>query len=81
MSLAKQYAETKLIGVMGMGNWGGLEVLDIIYDADDYVVTCFNWGNVRKDFSKAKIRYTIRYGRPYFMKYGRRYHFDQIMRV
>ena len=86
MSLRDEYADKKAVGVYGMGNWGGLEVLDIIYDTEDYVVSCFDFGNGRKNFSKSKIQYTRprredAESRAYFIKLDRRYYLDEIMRA
>ena len=70
----------KAIGVLPDSNWGGLVVLDIEHGIDDIVETCFDYGNGRIHHSKAKIRYTAS-GEPYFIKFGKRYHFNDIMRV
>ena len=86
MSLATEYANTKPVGVYGMNNFGGLIVLDIKYGIDDSVVTCFDFGNGRKNFSESKIRYTMprsedAESRAYFVKLNRRYYLDEIMKV
>jgi len=86
MSLAKEYAETEPIGVYVMSNFGGLVVLDIKYGIDDSVVTCFDFGNGRKNFSESKIQYTKprsekKDSRVYFIKLNRRYYLDEIMRT
>lgn len=86
MSLKTEYMDKEAVGFFTMGNWGGLEVLDIKYGIDDSVVSCFNFGNGRKNFSESKIRYTIprsedAESRAYFIKLDRRYYLDEIMRV
>lgn len=86
MSLKKEYENKEAIGTYCMSNWGGLVVLDIIYDADDYVVTCFDFGNGRKNYSKSKIEYTHPRSedaecRAFFRKFNRRYYMDEIERV
>ena len=75
-----KYAEAKPIGVLGLNNWGGLAVLDVIYGIDDYVVACFDYGDKRSNIGRHKIEETAN-GRSFFRKCGRRYYFDQIMRV
>lgn len=80
MTLKKLYENKKAIGTHAMCNFGGLEILDIIYGVDDKVVACFNNGCGRTDIRTHKIQYTTG-GRPYIRKYGVRYYFDDIMRV
>lgn len=76
--LYKQYENTKPIGVYPMGNWGGLEILDII-DGGDRVVAAWNFG------TRSKIkRYRIQYapsGRSFIRKDNIRFYTDSIMRV
>lgn len=52
-----EYADKKPIAVYPMGNWGGLEVLDIIYGINDYAVVRFNFGEPDKKVHKVKIYY------------------------
>jgi len=73
------YMNEKAIGVFCENNFGGLEVVGLPYGGD-YVVSCFNFGNGRKNIGISKIEYTMT-GRPYFRRYNRRYYFDEIMRV
>ena len=77
--LYKKYADTPAIGGLCLCNWGGIEILDIIYGINDYVVACFDFGNGRRKIRKHKIEYTSN-GRDFFRKEGRRYYFDEIMR-
>lgn len=78
--LYKKYANAKAIGVLPLCNFGGLEILDIEYGIEDYVIACFNFGNGRYDFRRHKIC-TTPSGRQYFRKQGTRYYFDEVMRV
>jgi len=78
MPLYKKYADTEPIGTLCLGNWGGLEILDIEYGIDDYAIACFNWGTGRQQIRRHKIMYTPS-GRSYIRKQGTRYYFDQMM--
>lgn len=77
MALYKDYENTKAVGYLVLSNWGGLEILDL---NDEEAVACFNWGTGRQMIRRHKIIYTAN-GRAYIRKQGRRYYFDQIMRV
>lgn len=74
--LAMDYADTMPVGVFGLNNFGGLEVLDT--EDGDHVVTCFNYGDGRTNFGRQKVEYTAS-GRAYFRKHGARYYLDDIM--
>ena len=78
--LYKKYADTKAVGYYGMSNYGGLEILDIEYGIDDYVVACFNWGTGRQKIARYKIQYSTS-GRTFIRKQGYRFYMDQIMRT
>ena len=80
LPLYKQYATTLAIGVVPLNNWGGIEVLDILYGIDDYVVACINNGDGRSAFRKHKIHTSTTSGRDYFTKYGKRYYLDEVER-
>ena len=80
MALYKEYAKTKALGTLTLSNWGGLEILDIKYGVDDYVVACFNWGTGRQQIRNHKI-ITAPSGRPYFSKNRYRYYLDEILWV
>ena len=73
----KEYGNVNAIGVLQLTNYGGLEILGM--DPEN-VVACFNFGNGREMIRSHKIIYCGN-GRAYFRKMGRRYYFDQIMRV
>ncbi len=78
MSLAQKYADKPPVGVFGICNYGGLEVLDV--EGGDHVIACFNYGDGRKNVGRHKVEYTVD-GRPYFRKLGTRYYLDQILRA
>lgn len=80
MPLYKKYADTEPIGVITLCNWGGLEILDIEYGIDDYVIACFNYGNSRLEIRRHKVMYTPA-GRAYIRKHGVRYYYDQMLPV
>ena len=80
MTLAEKYAETKPVAVMGLSNWGGLEILDII--SSEEVIACFNYGSGRKSIRKHKVYDGDKHGdKPYIRKFGTRYYLDDMMRV
>lgn len=64
----QMYVDKKPIAVYGISNWGGLEILDIEYGVDDYVISRFNFGEPEEVIHKTKINYnsnhpTFRVGR------------------
>ena len=67
--------DEKVIGYMSMTNFGGLEVLDIEYDVDDYII--YRWYGGRKCRSKIREN-TVGL---YFNTCGRRIYLDDIIRV
>ncbi len=73
------YKGRKPLAVYPMSNWGGVEVLDIIYGIDDYAVVRYNFGDVEEKVHKLKIRYDS--GSPYVRLDGNRIRFDECMRV
>jgi hypothetical protein len=52
----EMYLNKKAIAVYPMTNHGGIEILDIIPDIDDYVVYRFNFGTP-EEAHRSKIRY------------------------
>ena len=80
--LYKKYADTKAVGYINtcFTQWGGIEILDIEYGIEDYVIACVNFGKGRYDFRRHKI-YTTPSGRRYFRKQGVKYCFDEIIRT
>ena len=77
--LYKQYANTTPIGIYGMSNWGGLEILDIQYGIDDYAIASFNFGT-RQDIRRHKIQ-TAPSGRLFIRKQGTRFYLDEVMKI
>ena len=78
----REYKDKKPIAVYPMSNWGGVEILDIIYGIDDYVVARFNFGD--GDVDNRMHRYKIKYnksGIPFFSMGGNRVRLDECMRV
>jgi len=43
-------------GLFALSTFGGLEIIDVVYDVDDYVVFRWNFGKPGR-ISRAKIRY------------------------
>jgi len=54
----EQYKDKKPVGVYPMCNHGGVEILDIIYGIEDYVVARYNFGEPEEKLHKVKIRST-----------------------
>lgn len=54
----KAYESKEPVAVYPMSNWGGIEILDILYGIEDYVVYRFNFGKPQ-ELHKAKIRYGV----------------------
>ena len=77
MILKNHYKEAAPIGLYTLCNYGGLAILDM---SDDVAIAAFNWGEGYEEIRRHKIHYTYT-GRAYIRKRGRRYYFDQIMRV
>lgn len=50
------YKDKKPVAVFGMSNFGGIEVMDILYGIEDYVVYRWNFGTPT-EVHKAKINY------------------------
>ena len=76
-ALYEKYAETKAIGYCAMNYFCGLEILDIIYGIDNYVVACFNFGTGRQKIRRHKV-YSTPAGRNYICKEGNRYYLDEM---
>lgn len=75
--LKHQYKNAAPMGVYPMCNFGGLAILAI---ESDTAIAAFNWGEGYKQIRRHTIFYTYT-GRAYIRKSGRRYYFDQIMKV
>lgn len=57
----EKYRDVKPIGVYGMNNWGGVEVLGIEHGIEDYVIARFNFGGEPQNPHRCKIRYGSRW--------------------
>lgn len=51
----EQYRDKKPIAVYPMSNWGGIEILDIVYGIEDYVIWRYNYGEPEDIIHRAKI--------------------------
>ena len=80
MSMYKKYENTKPVAVKSISNFGGIEILDIIYGINDYIVACFNFETDRQQIRQHKICETSA-GRSYFWKNHTRYYLDDFMRI
>ena len=78
MTLKEMYKDKQSIATVCLCNWGGLEVLDVLYGIEDYLVTCFNYGDGRTSISRNKIYHTTS-GRDYIRKCGRRFYLDEMV--
>ena len=54
----RAYEGKRPIATYLMNNWGGIEIMDILYGIDDYVVYRFNFGEPQ-ELHTAKIRYGV----------------------
>lgn len=75
-----QYKDKKPVAVYPMGTWGGLEIYDILYGIDDYVVYKENFGRQEKTFHKVKIR-TAPSDRHYFIYNSNKVYLDLCLRT
>lgn len=55
-----KYEDKRPVAVYPMSNWGGVEILDILYGIDDYVVARYNYGEPQ-ELHKVKINYGAKY--------------------
>ena len=67
------------IGAFALCNFGGLAIISIDPDGDA-CRSCFDFGGGPKNARNKKISYSNS-GRAYIRRYGRRYYFDQIIKV
>lgn len=75
----KKYENEKPVAVYTMNNWGGIEILDILYGIEDYVVYRFNFGEPQ-ELHKAKIRYGVNHS-SFRTPAGYSVRLDECMRV
>jgi len=77
ITLKQQYANAAPVGVYTLCNYGGLVILSL---EGDQATAAFDFGNGYENIRRHTVYYTYT-GRAYIRKGGRRYYFDQIMRV
>ena len=53
----KQYQDKRAVGTYCLNNWGGIEILDIQYGIEDYVIWRWNYGSTDDVIHRSKIRY------------------------
>ena len=74
-ALQREYAGAKAIATMGLNNWGGIEILDIIYGINDTVIV----RDMDDSLHSLKLKYNTNGG--YFDLTGNRYYMSQFMVV
>ena len=74
--------ELKIIGTMGLCNWGGLVLLEDINSRwnEDSIISAFDYGDGLKHIRKTKVHYTNNFQRMFIIRGKTRYYFDNIMR-
>lgn len=76
-----EYQKKEPIALYGMSNFGGIAIIDILYDTDDYIV----WYNSQIESEKRKIHISKIYytsSDSYFMIYGsKRIKLSECLRV
>lgn len=77
MTLKERFKNADPIGIFTLCNFGGLAILDI---DDDKATAAYNFGDGYKQIRRHTIHYTYT-GRAYIRKSGRRYYFDQIIKL
>lgn len=78
--MLEKYRSKNPIAVLSLLNCGGIEILDIEYGIDDYVISAINNAGDRSSIGKHKI-YTSTSGRTYFRFGDRRYYIDEFIRT
>ena len=76
----ERYKDKTPIAVFPMSNWGGVEILDIEYGIDDYVVCRYNFGETEEKLHRLMIR-TSNDGQTFFVLDSRTIYLDECMRV
>lgn len=77
MTLKEQYKNAAPVGVHTLNNFGGLAILDI---DGEKATAAYNFGDGYKQIRRHNIYYTFT-GRAYIRKSGRRFYFDQIIKI
>ena len=83
-SLADDYAGKKPIAVLPLNNYGGLEILDILYGIDDSVIVRDQSGEVTEcmiEYFDYDLDDEDEADRAYFELYGEKYYLDEFMKV
>lgn len=75
----KLYENKTPVAVYPMTNHGGIEILDILYGIDDYVVYRFNFGEPQ-ELHRAKINYSVNHS-SFRTSAGYSIRLDECMRV
>ena len=52
-----EYENKEPIAVYPVSNCGGIEILDVLYGIDDYVVCRYNFGEPEKKLHRVKVKY------------------------
>jgi hypothetical protein len=74
-----EYKDKQPVAVYPMSNWGGIEILDILYGIDDSVVYRFNFGEPQ-EVHRAKINYGVNHS-SFRTTAGYSVRLDECMRV
>ena len=77
MTLKEKYKNADPVGVYVMSNFGGLVILDM---DGEKATAAYHFGEKYEQIRRHTIFNTYT-GRAYIRKSGRRYYFDQIMRM
>ena len=72
--------DCKPVGTLCLCNHGGIAVMEIMYDIDDYVMVCDNYGDGYKNITKNVIKYNAK-GEQYFVRYGKRYYLKDFIKL
>lgn len=75
----KEYENKRPVGVYCMSNFGGIEIMDILYGIDDYVVYRWNFGTPT-ELHSAKIRHGVNHS-SFRTSAGYSIRLDECMRV
>jgi len=74
-----EYKDKQPVAVYPMSNWGGIEILDILYGIEDSVVYRFNFGKPQ-EVHRAKINYGVNHS-SFRTTAGYSVRLDECMRV
>lgn len=70
----------KPLAIYPVCNFGGLAIMEIEDGCDTYVYVADNYGDGYKNLTKNKIYYNGQ-GKPYFIRYRKRYYLDDFLKV